>query len=138
MAKLSLSLARCFHKTVCLHFGQIVWPLEVLATLKHSLRFADLGIKAVFKQVSAQEHQKRMSAGMPDHLAVAVTELSENLYYGEKTFGDGKNLVRAQEVGALAEISLYMLANMKQIIPSSYKLKSWEDYVKDEDWSGVL
>ncbi|TVY35939.1 NmrA-like family domain-containing protein [Lachnellula occidentalis] len=87
-----------------------------------------LGIKAVFKQVSAQEHQKRMSARMPDHLAVAVTELCENLCYGEKTFGDSKNVISARD----------MPAKHKQIIPSSYKLKSWEDYVKEEDWSEIV
>ena len=42
-----------------------------------------------------------MSAGMPDHLAVGVTELSENLYYGEKTFGDDKNLVSARDISVL-------------------------------------
>jgi hypothetical protein len=123
---------------MCLHCGQIVCPLDTPAFVKHSLHFVDLGIKAVFKQVAAQDHQKRMSAGMPDHLAIAVTELSENLYYGEKAFGDDKNLVRAQEVRAFPRKALQTPANMKQIIPSSYKLKSWEDYVKKEDWSGIL
>jgi hypothetical protein len=39
-----------------------------------------------------------MSANMPDHLAVAVTELAENLYHGEKTFGDDANLIPARDV----------------------------------------
>ncbi|TVY33629.1 NmrA-like family domain-containing protein, partial [Lachnellula subtilissima] len=98
--------------------NRMVLPSPIFRKPLECLRSADLGIKAIFKQVSAQEHQKRMSAGMPDYLAVAVTELCENLYYGEKTFGDTKDLVSARD-----------------IVPSSYKLKSWEDYVKEEDWS---
>ncbi|TVY75830.1 NmrA-like family domain-containing protein [Lachnellula suecica] len=80
-----------------------------------------LGIKAVFEQASSQDHQKRMAASMPEHLAIAVTELSSNLFYGEKTFGDDANLVDARE-----------------IIPANFKLKSWEEYVKEEGWSSIL
>jgi hypothetical protein len=37
-------------------------------------------MKAVFKEVSPKGHQERMTrSGLPDHFAVAVTELSEAL-----------------------------------------------------------
>lgn len=52
-----------------------------------------------------------MSAEMPEHLAVAVTELCQNLEYGEATFSDDKGFVPAQEVSV----------HLRQTLPSSLK-----------------
>lgn len=54
-----------------------------------------------------------MSAEMPEHLAVAVTELCQNLEYGEATFSDDKGFVPAQEVSV----------HLRQTLPSSLKKK---------------
>lgn len=76
-----------------------------------------LGIKARFEQVSPADHKKRMmDSGLPEHLAVCVTELSENLMFGGKT------------------LSAEKLVQARDIIPPGYNLKSWQEYVKEEDW----
>ncbi|CZR61046.1 uncharacterized protein PAC_10942 [Phialocephala subalpina] len=70
-----------------------------------------LGIEARFEQVSPADHKKRMTDScLPEHLAVCVTELSENLMFGGKT-----------------------LSAEKLIIPPGYSIKPWQDYVKKED-----
>ncbi len=66
----------------------------------HSLA---LGIKARFEQVSPADHKKRMmGAGLPEHLAVCVTELSENLMFeGETLFAE--QLVQAKDVCSILD-----------------------------------
>jgi hypothetical protein len=46
-------------------------------------------VNAVFKEVTPEEHVKRMKkSGLPDHIAVAVTELSQALVLEERVFRD--------------------------------------------------
>jgi hypothetical protein len=55
-------------------------------------------VKATFKHVPVGAHIERMTAnGLPDHLAVAVTELSEALIFEENILS-ADNLVKGKDV----------------------------------------
>lgn len=46
-------------------------------------------MKVSFKQVTPKEHIERMKkSGLPDHIAVAVTELSQALVLEDDVLGD--------------------------------------------------
>jgi hypothetical protein len=57
-------------------------------------------VKEIFKQATAEEHFERMkSAGLPDHLAKAATELSQGLVFGEEAMNSkAANYVLGRDV----------------------------------------
>ena len=54
-------------------------------------------LRTSFRARASEENVRRHARSF----GVAVTELCENLYYGEKTFGDIKDLVSARDVSPI-------------------------------------
>jgi hypothetical protein len=55
-------------------------------------------VKAAFKEITSAERKANMvSNGLPEHIAVAVTELSEALAF-EKEPMTGNSLIQAKDV----------------------------------------
>lgn len=96
-----------------------------------------MGVKAVFKEDTFEAHKARMlAAGLPEHLALAVTELvavlpEEKGPMEAKTYVNGKSVCI---IPAVPQIEL----TQPQIISPEYKIKSWAEYCKEEDWSSLL
>jgi hypothetical protein len=80
-----------------------------------------LGIAAKFEQVTAEAYSARMAASgaMPPHIVQNVTEQMLLLGLGEYMHGDA--VIQARD-----------------IIDPSYRMKSWEEYCREEDWSSIL
>ncbi|KAI9649122.1 hypothetical protein NHQ30_001689 [Ciborinia camelliae] len=81
----------------------------------------ELGIEARFEQVSSEQHAKRLlSYGLPAEIVVASTELVEALQYEEELMKSKKHV------------------QTDEYLRSDYKLTTWSEYVKKEDWSPLL
>ncbi|KAF7909673.1 uncharacterized protein EAF01_003391 [Botrytis porri] len=82
------------------------------------IRAEDLGIKATFEQVSSQQHAKRLSSyGLPPDTVVASTELFEALPYEKIDLKEWETCTDGRD---------------------GYKLATWADYVRKEDWSPLI
>lgn len=80
-----------------------------------------LGVSAKFEQVTAEAYSARMTASgaMPPPIVQNVTEQLLLLGLGEYVSGNGT--IQARD-----------------IINPSYRMKTWEEYCKEEDWSSIL
>ncbi|TEY57481.1 hypothetical protein BOTCAL_0217g00070 [Botryotinia calthae] len=77
----------------------------------------ELGIKARFEQVSPEQHAERLSSyELPPDVVVASTELVEALPYEESMLMSGRHV------------------QTEEYLPNSYKLVTWVDYDRKEDW----
>ncbi|KAG8404885.1 hypothetical protein J3459_016692 [Metarhizium acridum] len=80
-----------------------------------------LGVKAVYQQVTPAEYKKGLqAAGVPVALAHGLTELAEVIARKED-YVQAPGVIRGED-----------------IIERNYKLKTWQQYVKEEDWSSLL
>ncbi|KAH8688834.1 hypothetical protein BGW36DRAFT_434124 [Talaromyces proteolyticus] len=80
-----------------------------------------LGVKAAFKQVTPIEYQQRLeSIGFPPYLAQGCLELLSML-------GEGVNYVTGGEI-----------IDARTIVDPSYHFKTWEEYVKEVNWTSIL
>jgi hypothetical protein len=100
------------------------------------LRNVDLGVKAVFKQVTPEEFVERMKkSGLPDHIAVAATELCQALIVEDRVLGD-ESVVSGKVVSTCTSgVRVREDTDWMKLLPKGYKFKSWEEYVREENWS---
>ncbi|ATZ52672.1 hypothetical protein BCIN_08g03230 [Botrytis cinerea B05.10] len=104
-------------------FGRQVVLFEEPITEEERLKiWADeLGIKARFEQVSPEQHAKRLSSyGLPADVVIASTELVEASPYKESMLMSGRHV------------------QTEEYLPDGYKLATWVDYVRKEDWSSLI
>ncbi|PQE25113.1 hypothetical protein CJF31_00005949 [Rutstroemia sp. NJR-2017a BVV2] len=81
----------------------------------------ETGIKARFEQVSPKEHADRLASyGFPSHIVTATTELVEALQFEEDAMTSQKHV------------------QPREYIPAGYKLTSWVEYVRKEDWTPLI
>ncbi|KAK5045221.1 hypothetical protein LTR84_009554 [Exophiala bonariae] len=80
-----------------------------------------LGVRTIFQEIEPEEYSKKMAeAGMPPHIVQNVTEQLLLIRTGN-----------------------YMAQKRDDIIPirdilPEYRFKSWQEYVKEADWSSIL
>jgi hypothetical protein len=75
---------------------------------------------------------------LPDHIALAAAELSQALVLEETVLAD-KSFVSGTTVSTrILEEVHEDEADWMKLLPAGYKFKSWEEYVKEEDWSAML
>ena len=77
------------------------------------------------------------SLGLPDDIAVTVNQLQESLPLELAVMG-ATGIVQGNKVNAIFSLlGQYIRRRLRviQILPKDYKLKTWMEYVKEEDWS---
>lgn len=95
-------------------------------------------MKATFRQDTVEEHIARMKrGGLPDHAAVAATELSQSIVLEDKASGD-RSFIDGKNVSTTLQSSRVRDADWEKFVPEGYKFKSWKEYVREEDWSEML
>ncbi|OCK97884.1 NAD(P)-binding protein [Cenococcum geophilum 1.58] len=102
------------------YYGKTVALIGDLLTEEDRVKIwaEGLGVSARFLQLSPEEHLRKVkSLGLPDDLAVAVNQLQESLPL-EQAVMEATGIVQGNK-----------------ILPKDYKLKTWMEYVKEEDWS---
>ncbi|KAK9235847.1 hypothetical protein V1525DRAFT_420941 [Lipomyces kononenkoae] len=79
-----------------------------------------LGVEATFKHVTPLQYRKRLEAvGFPPYLAQGAQELLSML-------GEGVNYISGGDI-----------IDAKTIVDPSHRPKTWEEYVKETDWSSI-
>ncbi|KAM3084529.1 hypothetical protein ACMFMG_001367 [Clarireedia jacksonii] len=83
--------------------------------------------------VSKEVSDRLASYGLPPHIITASTELVEALQF-ERDLMTSRKYVHPQEVSIALELWTRNIDNTV-VYPSGYRLTSWVEYVRKEDWS---